>query len=376
MPPPNPNVVAPPKPTQLPAQPMPNSKNKQPQQQQVYAMDLNQYHTYVVSISDIHLRFGTTLLAPSPPVIIEMPDEGHIYQSVKNSPIPSRLEQQESSNIPPFPQRLEAEPTKQKEEPIFDIMDQLKNICVKIPLFQAIKDVPIYGKAIKEGCLKNLGRKEKDPPTVHVVGQLADLVFGKFSIPKYLDPGSSLVAVVINGVQLQNALIDLGTAINVMTKDMMQKLNITNLRTTTSVLQLAYSSTVTPDGMVEDLVVTLDSWEYPADFVILSPKETLGGYPIILVTGRTVVDRGPVVACHVAGVCPPVLRTVGGRKASPGEGVTGGPGAKGAGGGSGLADGVSGWPTGGLGGRWCVWAASGRCLGGRRCVWVAGGRCL
>lgn len=62
----------------------------------------------------------------------------------------------------------------------------------------------------------------------------------------------------------------------------MHKLNITNLRTTTIVLQLAYSSTVTPDGMVEDFVVTLDSSEYLVDFGILSPKATLGGYPIIL----------------------------------------------------------------------------------------------
>ncbi|XP_059078054.1 uncharacterized protein LOC131876629 [Cryptomeria japonica] len=279
---PSPNVVAPPKPTQLPAQPMPNPNNKQSQQQHVYATDPNQYPAYVVNIIDIHLRSRTTLPAQSPPVITEMPDEGHIYQSVKNSPIPSRPEQQESSNTPPFPQILEVEPTKQKEEPIFDIVDQLKNVCIKIPLFQAIKDVPIYGKAIKESFLKKPGRKKKDPPIVHVVGQLADLMLGKVSIPKYLDPGSHLVAVVVNGIQVQNALIDVGAAINVMTKDVMQKLNITSVRTTTTVLQLIDSSIVTLDGMVEDLVVTLDSWEYPTDFVILSPKATLGGYLIIL----------------------------------------------------------------------------------------------
>lgn len=34
--------------------------------------------------------------------------------------------------------------------------------------------------------------------------------------------------------------------------------------------------------MVEDIVVALDSWEYPTDFIILSPKATLDGYPIIL----------------------------------------------------------------------------------------------
>ncbi|XP_059075395.1 uncharacterized protein LOC131875325 [Cryptomeria japonica] len=117
---------------------------------------------------------------------------------------------------------------------------------------------------------------------VHVVGQLADIMLGKLCVPKYFDTGSPVVGIFINGVQVHNALIDLGATINVMTKDVMQKLNITTLRSTPIVLQLADSSIVKPNGMVEDLIVKLDSWEYPAEFVILSPKATLGGYPIIL----------------------------------------------------------------------------------------------
>ena len=34
--------------------------------------------------------------------------------------------------------------------------------------------------------------------------------------------------------------------------------------------------------MVEDILVTLDSWEHPTNFIIFSPKATLGGYPIII----------------------------------------------------------------------------------------------
>ena len=67
-----------------------------------------------------------------------------------------------------------------------------------------------------------------------------------------------------------------------MTKDIMKKLKIEGLRATPTILQLADSSTVTPDGMIENIVVTLDSLEYPLDFMILSPKVNLSGYPIIL----------------------------------------------------------------------------------------------
>ena len=62
----------------------------------------------------------------------------------------------------------------------------------------------------------------------------------------------------------------------------MKKLKIERLKATPTILQLADSSTVTLDGMIENIVVTLDSLEYRADFMILSPKVNLSGYPVIL----------------------------------------------------------------------------------------------
>ena len=94
---------------------------------------------------------------------------------------------------------------------------------VQIPLFQAIKDIPIYGKAIREVCLKKPRRKKKDPTTVHVVGHLADIMLGRVIPPKYSDPRSPVVSVSINGQFVKKSLIDLGAAINVMTKDTMKK---------------------------------------------------------------------------------------------------------------------------------------------------------
>ena len=52
----------------------------------------------------------------------------------------------------------------------FDFLTELQNICVNIPLLQAIKDIPFFTKTIREPCLKNIGRKLKDPPIIKVVG--------------------------------------------------------------------------------------------------------------------------------------------------------------------------------------------------------------
>jgi len=55
------------------------------------------------------------------------------------------------------------------------ILRELKNLCVKIPLLEAIKDVPIYNK--KE-CFKGYGRRRRDTPKINVVGQLYHLMLG------------------------------------------------------------------------------------------------------------------------------------------------------------------------------------------------------
>jgi len=85
-----------------------------------------------------------------------------------------------------------------------------------------------------------------------------------------LDPGSLGVDIHINGTIIPHTLIDLGAAINIMTKDTMLKLNLQgSLRKTSTVLQLEDHSTVTPEGIVEDVMVSIDSWEYLADFLVL-----------------------------------------------------------------------------------------------------------
>ena len=47
-------------------------------------------------------------------------------------------------------------------------------------------------------------------------------------------------------------------------------------------MQLGDSSTICPKGVIEDEIVSLESWEYPSDFIILETKSKLGVYPLIL----------------------------------------------------------------------------------------------
>jgi len=105
---------------------------------------------------------------------------------------------------------------------------------------------------------------------------------GKITMQKYVDPGSLIVKTHINGVEIPNTLIDLWAAINIMGRQTMEQLKLPNLIFTPTLLQLAYRSIIKLDGVLEDILVSLYSWEYPVDFMILTPKSNLGGHPLIL----------------------------------------------------------------------------------------------
>ena len=145
-------------------------------------------------------------------------------------------------------------------------------MCIKIPLLQAIQDIAIYAKTIKELCIKNPKRRTKTNPTVQVVGTLSDPLSGMEAPVKYEDPGNPIVMVKINGQSFPNALVDLGAAINILTTTTCQKIGITSLDPTTTLLELADRSVVKPEGTLHDVMVFVDSWEYPTNFLIINPK--------------------------------------------------------------------------------------------------------
>jgi hypothetical protein len=94
-----------------------------------------------------------------------------------------------------------------------------------------------------------------------VIGQLSEFITEIFS--KYSDPRNPVVTIEINGVALPNTLIDLGAAINVMSVNTMKTLQLDHLRPTQTLLDLVDKSIITPARSLDDIKVTLASWEYP-----------------------------------------------------------------------------------------------------------------
>lgn len=91
---------------------------------------------------------------------------------------------------------------------------------------------------------------------------------GKVVIEKYGDPDSPVMTVKISNLPIENTLTDLGVVLNVMTKETMETLGLLGLRSAPTVLQFADHSTIKPEGVVEYIIFSINSWEYPTDFII------------------------------------------------------------------------------------------------------------
>jgi len=145
--------------------------------------------------NDIHLRSGRIV----EPIIDDITDadkeEAAKEKSANNNVETAELAPNNTTQTvdPPFPEHLAL--TKTLEPPAFNILGELQNLYVKIPLLQALRDVPIYARTVRDVCIKKPGRKAKDPLTVHVMGELTALMTEKDPPVKYGDPGHPTVTV-------------------------------------------------------------------------------------------------------------------------------------------------------------------------------------
>lgn len=70
-------------------------------------------------------------------------------------------------------------------------------------------------------------------------------------------------------MDISNTLVDLGIAINFMTRATFESLKFTNLRQTPTILELVDRLKIQPKGILEYVVISIESWEYMTDFLVL-----------------------------------------------------------------------------------------------------------
>lgn len=119
------------------------------------------------------------------------------------------------------------------------------------------------------------------------------MVLSKKLLPKLKDPGSFMIPCTIGNQFIGRALCELGASINLMPLSIYKELGLKEAKSINVTLQLADKSITYPKGIVEDVLVKVDKFIFPANFVELDFEEDRET-PIILgrpflETGRTVI---------------------------------------------------------------------------------------
>jgi len=199
--------------------------------------------------------------------------------------------------IPPFPVSSSKSKKEDKEK---EILEVFKKVELNIPLLDAIKQIPKYAKFLKELCTTKRAFKLKGHEMVSM-GEVVSAIVQKNMPLKQKDPGAYTIPCVISNASFKRTLCDLGASISVMPKHVYDYLSLEPLNKTSIVIQLADRSFVYPLGVIEDVLVKIDSLVIPYDFYILDMEydscDSSNNTPILfgrpfLKTVNTKIDCG------------------------------------------------------------------------------------
>jgi len=95
-------------------------------------------------------------------------------------------------------------------------------------------------------------------------------------VNKYIDIGNPIISIQIGGILVSYVLIDLGVTINVMTQQTMEHLGMTHIYPTPTILELVDQSIIKLECVLDDMIISKYSWEYPTDFIFLQSKNPIG----------------------------------------------------------------------------------------------------
>ncbi|XP_070667417.1 uncharacterized protein [Malus domestica] len=179
-----------------------------------------------------------------------------------------------------FPSRFKQ--TK-KEEAEKDILETFRKVQVNIPLLDAIKQVPMYAKFLKELCTTR--RRISNKEVVQVSENVSAVLQRKLP-PKCKDPGSFTIPCVIGNTKFEHAMLDLGASINVMPYSIYASMNLGELKNDGVIIQLADHSNAYPKGVLEDVLVQVDNLIFPADFYVLEMEDSPNVTPLPILLGR------------------------------------------------------------------------------------------
>ncbi|XP_070011181.1 uncharacterized protein [Nicotiana sylvestris] len=140
----------------------------------------------------------------------------------------------------------------------------IKSLSINVPLVEALEQMPGYAKFMKNLVTKNRSMNCEMIKMIHQVSAILHSMALKLE-----NPGAFTIPCTIGSADFAKALCDLGESINLMPYFVFKKLGIGQPSPTSMRLQMADRTMKRLLGIIDDVLVRVDKFILPADFVIL-----------------------------------------------------------------------------------------------------------
>ncbi|XP_070035627.1 uncharacterized protein [Nicotiana tomentosiformis] len=154
----------------------------------------------------------------------------------------------------------------------------MKSLSINVPLVEALEQTPGYAKFMKD-LVTN--KTSMNCETIKMIHQVSAIVH--YMDPKLQDPGAFTIPCTIGSANFAKALCDLGASINLMPYSVFKTLWIGKPRPTSMLFQMADRTMKRTLGIIDDVLVRVDKFILPTDFVILDYEVD---YEVPIILGR------------------------------------------------------------------------------------------
>ena len=141
---------------------------------------------------------------------------------------------------------------------------------MNLPFVDMLEQMLKYAKFLKEVLLNK--RKLADNEKV-VLTEECNAILQRKLPPKLKDLGSFTIPCTISDFDFDKVLCYLGASVSLMPLSIFRKLELGEVKPTTVSLQLADRSIKHPRGIIEDVLVKVDKFIFPVDFIVLDMEE-------------------------------------------------------------------------------------------------------
>ncbi|CAN6440342.1 unnamed protein product [Victoria cruziana] len=165
-----------------------------------------------------------------------------------------------------------------------DMLEMFRAVRINLPLLDAIRQVLAYARFLKELCTKK--RRSRKVLKYVLLSEETSSLLQRRLPPKLEDLGAPIILCVIGHIRVERALLDLGVSVNVLPGYFYDVFNLERLKPTSMTIQMADRSVKAPQGVLEDVLLKIEDFMFPVDFVILDIEGVNVEHQMPIILGR------------------------------------------------------------------------------------------